>query len=448
MFKSVVNFFAPSPPIEVTDSPDILKRKYNKYKWSVFLSATFGYGLYYVCRLSLNVIKKPLIQEGFLTESQLGIIGSALFFSYAFGKLANGFLADRSNIKRFMAAGLLISALVNLALGFTTSFIVFTILWGINGWFQSMGPTPAIISITRWFSNKERGTYYGFFSASHNLGEAITFIAIAFLVTLSGWQWGFWGAGIIGLLGVLIITLFMHESPQSKGLPSPHKTDEKTMQQSAATNKNIAKAQMEVLKNPFIWILALSSAFMYVSRYAVNSWGILFLETKKGYTTLEASSIISISSVCGIIGNIISGAVSDKFFKGKRNIPALIFGVLNAVSLAVFLFIPQGYFWIDAVSMATFGIAIGVLICFLGGLMAVDIASKKAAGTAVGVVGIASYIGAALQDIISGNLIQKNKIVVNGISQYDFSQISYLWVGAAVISFLLALLVWKAKHDE
>ena len=450
MFKSVLRFFLPASAIEVTDSPAILKKKYNKLKWSVFLSATLGYSLYYVCRLSLNVIKKPLIQNGLLTESQLGVIGSALFFSYAFGKLINGFLADRTNIKRFMAAGLLISALVNLSLGFTTSFVVFVILWGINGWFQSMGPTPAIIAITRWFSNKERGTYYGFFSASHNLGEAITFIVIAFLVTVAGWQWGFWGAGIIGLLGVFIIALFMHESPQSKGLISTQEAanEKATASQTAAPGKSIAKAQMEVLKNPFIWILALSSAFMYVSRYAINSWGILFLETKKGYTTLEASSIISISSVCGIVGNIISGAISDRFFKGKRNIPALIFGILNAISLAVFLFTPKGNFWVDAVSMAVFGIAIGVLICFLGGLMAVDIASKKAAGTAVGVVGIASYIGAALQDIISGNLIQKNKIVVNGISQYDFSQISYLWVGAAMISFLLALLVWKAKHNE
>ena len=47
--------------------------------------------------------EKPIIDEGLFTETQLGIIGSALFFSYAAGKLVNGFIADHINIRRFMA---------------------------------------------------------------------------------------------------------------------------------------------------------------------------------------------------------------------------------------------------------------------------------------------------------------------------------------------------------
>ena len=74
---------------------------------------------------------------------------------------------------------------------------------------------------------------------------------------------------------------------------------------------------------PAIWILALSSAFMYISRYAVNSWGVFYLEAQKGYSTLDASFIISISSVCGIIGTMFSGVISDKLFGGRRNVPAL-----------------------------------------------------------------------------------------------------------------------------
>ena len=101
------------------------------------LSATLGYGMYYVCRLSLNVVKKPIVEEGIFSETELGIIGSVLFFTYAVGKFTNGFLADRSNIKRFMSTGLLVTALVNLCLGFIHSFVLFAVLWGISGWFQS-----------------------------------------------------------------------------------------------------------------------------------------------------------------------------------------------------------------------------------------------------------------------------------------------------------------------
>ena len=75
--------------------------------------------------------------------------------------------------------------------------------------------------------------------------------------------------------------------------------------------------------------------------------------------------------------------------------------------------------------------------------MAVDIASKDASGAALGVVGIMSYLAAGVQDIISGSLIEENKIMVNGVMTYDFSSISYFWIGAAVLSVSFALFTWK-----
>jgi len=432
-----MDFYRPlSDRAELKDDPRRLKR----LQWAVFLSATMGYGLFYVCRMSLNVVKKPLVDGGILTENELGIIGSALFFSYAVGKFVNGFLADRVNIKRFMATGLIISSIVNITLGFSHTFWVFVILWGINGWVQSLGSPCAVVGLSRWFTDRERGTYYGFFSASHNLGEALTFIATAFVVSIAGWQWGFTAAGSAGLLGVLIITRFLHDSPGSKGLTPIIPPKEADMA--------VGATQIEVLKNPYIWILALSSACMYISRYAINSWGIFFLENEKAYTSVEASSIIAVSSVCGIIGTVLSGFVSDRFFNGSRNVPALIFGICNTIAIALFVLVPKGWFAVDIFSMVLFGLSIGVLICYLGGLMAVDIAPKKASGAALGVVGIASYLGAGIQDILSGRLIGDSKQMLNGVAQYDFSSIRYFWIGAAALSFILCTLLWKRKQGQ
>jgi OPA family sugar phosphate sensor protein UhpC-like MFS transporter len=437
MIKKLIRFFSPTP-----EQPDLRENKkyLKRLQWSVFLSATFGYGLFYVCRLSISVVKKPLVDGNILTENELGIIGSALFFSYAIGKFVNGFIADRVNIKRFMATGLIISSIVNIVLGFSHTFWVFVVLWGINGWVQSLGSPCSVVGLSRWFTDKERGTYYGFFSASHNIGEALTFIATAFVVSIAGWRWGFEAAGIAGLAGAVIIVLFMHDSPASKGLLPVMPPKE--------LEKSTGATQLEVLKNPFIWILALSSACMYISRYAINSWGIFFLENEKAYTTIEASSLIGVSSVCGIIGTILSGVLSDKLFKGNRNVPALLFGVCNTVAIGLFVFVPGGYFAIDIFSMILFGLSIGVLICFLGGLMAVDIAPKKASGAALGVVGIASYIGAGVQDILSGNLIGDSKTVVDGVASYDFSSIRYFWIGAAAMSFILCAFLWKTKNAK
>lgn len=421
------------------------KRGLAYYQWATFLSATLGYGIYYVCRLSINVVKKPIVNEGIFSETELGIIGSVLFITYAVGKFTNGFLADRSNVKRLLSTGLFVTALANLLLGFTHSFILFAVLWGVSGWFQSMGAASCVVALSRWFPEEKRGTFYGFWSASHNIGEALTFIAVSAIVGALGWRYGFFGAGMIGMLGVLIIWLFFRDSPESLGFPQVMKTLKTDEAHTALTKDDFNAAQKAVLRNPAIWILALSSAFMYISRYAVNSWGMFYLEAEKAYSTVEAGGIISISSVFGVIGTVFSGFISDKVFGGRRNLPALIFGIFIIVGLCMFLLIPDSSYWMDVAAMIIFGTGIGVLICFLGGLMAVDIAPANASGAALGVVGIASYIGAAVQDVMSGILIEGNKTMIDGKAVYDFTYINWFWIGAAVLSTVLALSVWNAR---
>lgn len=126
------------------------------------------------------------------------------------------------------------------------------------------------------------------------------------------------------------------------------------------------------------------------------------------------------------------------------------FGIwIDECRIIMFVLVGARYsFWLDATAMIIFGLGIGVLICFLGGLMAVDIAPNAAAGAALGVVGIASYIGAGLQDIMNGVLIEGNKTVVNGADVYDFTYVNCFWIGSAIVSLLLTLLVWNAKRNE
>ncbi|MFA5804108.1 MAG: MFS transporter [Melioribacteraceae bacterium] len=447
MFNKLLDFFQPDSLIPRETDKTKIDKVYKKYRWSVFISTTLGYGIYYICRLGINVMKKPIIDEGLFTETQLGIIGSALFFSYAAGKLVNGFIADHINIRRFMATGLFVSALVNLILGSQSLFIVFILLWGINGWFQSIGSNTCVVGLVRWFSKKERGTYYGFGSASLSMGEVFTFIVTSLIVTTAGWRFGFWSSGIIGLIGTLLILRYFHDSPESKGL-MPIVEYKNDYEDNPTKENSITSLQFGLLKNPVIRILALSSLFIYVVRYSINSWGILFLQAQKGYTALEASSIISVSSIFGLLGTISSGLISDKIFNARRNVPALIFGILNALSLTVFLLNPKSYPWIDIASMIFFGISIGVLVCYLGGLMAIDISPKKASGAVMGMIGVTSYIGAGIQDIVSGYLMEHNKIVVNGIATYDFTLINLFWIGSSVLSCLLALFVWNAKTNR
>lgn len=149
----IKSFYRIPKPSAVKVEESKQERLFKAFGLQTFLAGTIGYSLYYVCRTSLNVVKKPIIDSGMLDASQLGLIGSVLLFAYAIGKFVNGFLADHCNIKRFMATGLVVSAAANFILGilgFASETLptmllctLFAIMWGINGWSQSMGAPPA-----------------------------------------------------------------------------------------------------------------------------------------------------------------------------------------------------------------------------------------------------------------------------------------------------------------
>ena len=452
----ITDFYRISPPAPGREMDDDARSKYyRRLRLQAFVAATLGYSLYYVCRTSLNVMKKSILDSGSLDASQLGVIGSALLFAYAVGKFVNGFIADYCNIKRFMATGLIVSAAANALMGLlglahsivpsAVIFAAFAVMWGLNGWAQSMGAPPAIISLSRWYPLKERGTYYGFFSASHNLGEFFSFLFVGSIVTFAGWQAGFFGSALAGAIGVVIVLCWLHDTPESKGLPSVEAlAHEKPV---PGAEKSVKEIQKQVLRTPAVWVLATASAFMYISRYAINGWGVLFLQEAKGFSAVEAISVVSINALLGILGTVLSGWFSDKLFKGDRKIPALLFGILNSLALVLFLY-GGNAMWVNVLSMVLFGIAIGVLICFLGGLMAVDIVPRKATGAALGMVGIASYCAAGIQDVASGWLIDANiSVTADGMKHYDFGPVAVFWITASVISFLLPLLNRKQNTE-
>jgi OPA family sugar phosphate sensor protein UhpC-like MFS transporter len=200
---------------------NVVNRLYKKLRIQVLLVITVGYGFVYTCRLVLSVVKKPLIDSGIFSAQDLGIIGSAIFYTYAFGKLTNGFLADHANIRKFFALGVLISAIINLIMGFsTTILLLWVVLWGLNGWFQGFGAPSGIVGLSQWFSISERGRYYGIWSTAHSIGEGLTFVGIAALVSFLGWRAGFIGPGILCVLVALCIFIFMRDRPRTLGLPT------------------------------------------------------------------------------------------------------------------------------------------------------------------------------------------------------------------------------------
>ena len=445
-------FYRISKPSADKVEPDKVDKTYISLRRRTFWGATIAYSLYYVCRMSLSVVKQPLIDEGVLTAGELGLIGSALLLVYAVGKFMNGFIADYCNVRRFMATGLLISTLVNLLMGVfgllqgpaglpsVLIFVSFAVLWGVNGWAQSMGSPPGVISLSRWFPQSKRGTYYSMFSSSPYIGEFLSFIITGFVVGAVGWEYGFLVASMAGLVGSLIILLLVSDTPESKGLPSVQAlSGEQVTKQDKMPTKELQKM---IVRHPGIWVIALSSAFIYITKYAIAGWGVLFLQKARGFSLEDATQVIAFSAAFGVLGTVLAGWLSDKVFRSDRVKPALLSGVLSLASLGLFLFVGGG-FVLNIFYVSLFSLSVGVLYCIVAGLMAVDIVPRKATGAALGVVGISSYVAAGLQDITSGYLIQGFMTEVEGADVYDFGPVSWFWMTAALISFVLPVLNWK-----
>lgn len=445
-------FYRISKPSAEPVQPDKVEASYKSLRSRTFWGATIAYSLYYVCRMSLSVVKQPLIDEGVLTAGELGLIGSALLFVYAVGKFMNGFIADYCNVRRFMATGLVVSAVINLLMGVLglfngvaalpsmVVFMSFAVLWGINGWVQSMGSPPGVISLSRWFPQSKRGTYYSMFSTSPYIGEFLSFIITGVVVGALGWQYGFIVAAIAGFIGTLIILFFVSDTPESKGLPSVQTlSGEQMTTQDKMPTKELQKF---ILRHPGIWVIALSSAFIYITKYAIAGWGVLFLQKAHGFSLEDATQIIAFSAAFGVLGTVLAGWLSDRVFKSDRVKPAILSGILSSLSLFLFLFVGGG-FVLNIFYVSLFSLSVGVLYCIVAGLMAVDIVPRKATGAALGVVGISSYIAAGMQDITSGYLIQGYMTQVDGVDVYDFGPVSWFWIVASIVAFVLPVLNWK-----
>ncbi len=453
-------FYRISKPSADKVEQEKVDRTYRSLRTRTFWGTTAAYSLFYLCRLSMGVVKKPLIDDGIFTATELGVVASAFYFVYAVGKFVNGFMADYCNVRRYMATGLVISSVINLLMGLVgigygyagipgyAIYLLFALLWGINGWVLSMGSPSGIVSLSRWFPQSRRGTFYSIFCSTPYIGEALSMVFTGSIVAAFGWEYGFMASALGGFAGVGIILAAVSDTPQSKGLPSVQEISGEEIR--PVDKMPTRQIQKYVLTNPAIWVIAISCAFINLTKYGIMEWGVLYLQGARDYSLETASWIIGFSAIFAIAGTVGAGWLSDVVFKGDRVKPALISGFISLAALALFLLV-DGDKVIMAVFVSVFSLAVGVLYCIVSGLMAIDIVPRKATGAALGVVGISSYMTIGIQNIVSGLLIDRFAVetsvmkdgVMQTVTEYNFLPVAIFWLSAVLVSFLLPVLNWK-----
>lgn len=395
---SVLDVFKPAPHLDEIEDPEVVKKKYKYWRLRTFYAMWAGYAFFYFTRKSFTFAMPMMQSELGLGKFELGLLGSILYISYGASKFLSGMLGDRSNPRYFMSIGLILTGVFNILFGMSSVFWAFAVFWGLNGIFQGWGWPGCAKLLTHWYSQSERGRWWSVWNTSHNIGGSVIPLIVAGCAVYYGWRFSMYVPGMIAILAGLFVMNRLRDTPQSMGLPPVEKFRDDYPNQASKNEKthfSTKELLLEyVIKNKYIWILAVAYFLIYVIRTAINDWSMVYLIEVKNYTMKEAGLCLFWFEWGGLFGSLAAGWASDLVFKGKRNPINVLFTVAVLVLLFSFMAFDVSSVFLNSAYIFLFGFFIFGPQMLIG-MAAAELSHKNATATATGFVGCFAYLGAA-----------------------------------------------------
>ncbi len=439
ILSSIWQIFKPAKHQSELEDPQIIKDQYKYWRWRIFYSMYIGYAFYYFTRKSFTFAMPTMMSNLGFDESQLGFLGTVMSLTYGVSKFTSGVLADRSNPRLFMSIGLFITGLMNICFGLSSTLTLFALFWGLNGWFQGWGWPPCARLLTHWYSQKERGTWWGGWNTSHNVGGFIIAFLAAYCAQIWGWRAAMYAPGIICIIMSFFLYNRLRDTPQSLGLPQIEKFNNDWASGKPKKDRELTIRQIlveYVLKNKYIWILAVAYFFIYIIRQSVNDWTTLYLVKNKGYSIFGAAATVSWFEIGGALGAFIAGWSSDKIYRGRRGPINILFTMGALLFTMIFYMIPAGQGFLDSLLLFAIGFSIFGPQMLIG-VTAAELSHKKAGASSTGFIGCFAYLGSAFAGYPMGLIIRDY-----GWNQY------FIFLGlAAAIAAIILIPLWSIKSN-
>lgn len=413
------------------------------------MESTFiGYATFYLVRNNLSTVAKEMEGALHYDKSMLGDILAITAISYGLSKFIMGSVSDRSDPRKFMAAGLLLTACCNFAFGMVGNYYAHLVLWSINGFAQGMGWPPCGRSMGHWFSEAERGLTFSIWNTSQNVGGGAAGLLAAWAVTrYGGWQYAFIAPGILASIGSIYLFWRLRDTPQTVGLPpvEEYRNDYGSEEKPGETPERDLTAKElffdKVLTNKYLWLLAMANFFAYIVRYSMLDWGPTYLREVKGATLDDGGFAIFAIEFGGIPSSILLGWISDRA-GGRRGMVASLCMIPILVAFMGIMLLPQGYLWFDMTLLAVVGFFIYPVINLIV-IAALDVVSKKAIGTAAGFIGLFGYIGRTVQAKGFGWTVDHYSTLYGDEAAWNI--VFYLILGSALMAGLLLGMTWNMR---
>jgi len=417
------------------------KDSYSYWRRRIFISVWITYSTFYLCRVNMSIAIPGIMEQFGYSRTALGSVMSCLFFAYAFGQFVNGQLGDKFGARKMITMGLVISGLLNVIYGFSSGLTAMMIIWGLNGYFQSMGWAPTVKTVANWFPLEKRGKMGGLLGTSYQVGSAYSWVLVGFFVGHMGWRWAFWIPGIVIMLSAVHWYIRGRNAPEEVGLPTIEEEVDSIgdkLENRKDHHIGFSRTLGIVLKNHRIWLVAFGLFCLNIVRYGFIGWAPTYMFEVQGATISTAAYKAIAIPVAGCFGSILAGIISDRLFKSKRAPIAVIMLVLLGISAWLFTRIPAGNWVLSFICL----IAVGFLTygphVLMVGTIAMDYGTRKAASSAAGFIDCLGYVGASLTGVGSGWLADK----------YGWNASFYFWVAGALIAAVLMAFLWNYKPEK
>ena len=344
----------------------------------------------YIDRSSISVAAPSIRKELQLTPTQLGVVFSSFFLSYALLQIPWGLAADRFGPRKIVTFAILawsaFTALTAAAAGYRTLLLIRFTFGGMEA-----ALSPAIgSSLVRWIPERWRATAFGVFLAGGRLGGAFAPALSALLLLHFGWRATFLVIATAGPVAALVWVRAAPSHPGAETVRAPLELNEKLPRSSR-----------------MFALLLVSFGYTFMWQFYAT-WFPTYLIERRGYSLAQAAGYAALPFLLGIGSNWAGGLLSDLLSRklGKPLGRGAV-GFLS-MSLAGLLF----YFGVVGSARASVwllaaAVGFGDLFLPIAWSVATELGGKSA-GAFGALMNSASSLGGVVSPIVLGAAIQRS----------------------------------------
>ncbi|WP_326772865.1 MFS transporter [Streptomyces sp. NBC_01445] len=344
----------PDAPQETAPRPRV-----GRVRFAVLGLLFVGITINYVDRATLSVALPHISEDFHISSTMSGLIMSAFFWTYAFGQMPGGWLADRvgPRVSLFFASlwwGVA-TALMGIARG-TGSLVALRMVLGL-------GEAPSFPSsakvVAKWFPKGERSFASATFNNGNAVGGALSIPLVALIVAGIGWRAAFFVAGALGVLWALGWWLYYRDPERHGRLKKPEFDYIKAGQDAADAPEQTTIRWRDLFRFRVMWAMMLGFFCVNFVAYFFITWFPSYLVETYHLSTLKFGFLGMVPGLSSMVGGWCGGLVSDWLV--RRGTPVtkarkicLVGGLLGTSVIALAVISPSVGMALTALSVSYF----------------------------------------------------------------------------------------------